>query len=272
VSLLSDDFRGVALNKIVNMADVSFPVINYDGAIKIFQQWIDERKPSQQVCIVNVHTLVSAMRNPAFRSIMQQAGMNTMDGQPLKWYANTVCQADVNERVCGPELMLRCLDQGVERGWQHYFLGGRPEVLESLESRVLQRFPGVQIAGSYSPPFRSVTDGEETEMIAHINASKANILWVGLGAPRQEQWIHRNLHRLTVPVCVGVGAAFDFHAGSITRAPSWMQSAGLEWLYRVIADPRLFRRYLDTNPPFLWMLIRDWVRVHVLRRSGICNK
>ena len=116
------------------------------------------------------------------------------------------------------------------------------------------------------------TEDEEIEMVARINAANVDFLWVGLGAPRQEQWIHRNLHRLTVPVCIGVGAAFDFHAGSIARAPSWMQSAGLEWLYRISADPRLFRRYLDTNPPFLWMLIRDWLRVHVLRRSDICNR
>lgn len=267
------EFRGsIILNKKVYITGVPFPVINYDAAIDMFQQWIDDNTSAQQVCIVNVHTLVSSMRDPVFREIMQQSGMNTIDGQPLKWYANSVCRAGMNERVCGPELMLRCLAQGVERDWKHYFLGGRPEVLEKLESRVQQRFPGVKIAGSYSPPFRPVTDEEESEMVEHINASKASILWVGLGAPRQEQWIYRNLHRLTVPVCIGVGAAFDFHAGSITRAPSWMQSAGLEWLYRISADPRLFRRYLDTNPPFLWMLIRDWFRVHVLRHSDICNR
>lgn len=260
------------MNKQIYMADVAFPVINYDGAIEMFQKWIDDNVSAQQVCIVNVHTLVSAMRDPSFREIMQQSGMNTMDGQPLKWYANSVCKAGLNERVCGPELMLRCLEQGVKCGWRHYFLGGRSEVLRLLELRVQQRFPGVQVAGSYSPPFRPATEDEEIEMVARINAANVDFLWVGLGAPRQEQWIHRNLHRLTVPVCIGVGAAFDFHAGSIARAPSWMQSAGLEWLYRISADPRLFRRYLDTNPPFLWMLIRDWLRVHVLRRSDICNR
>ncbi len=260
------------MNKKIYMAGVPFPVIDYDRAIDIFKQWIDERKLSQQVCIVNVHTLVSAMREPSFREIMQQAGMNTMDGQPLKWYANAVCQAGLHERVCGPELMLRCLEKGVERDWQHYFLGGRSEVLENLKSRVKQRFSGVKIAGSYSPPFRPATDDEEVEMVAHINTSNADFLWVGLGAPRQEQWIHRNLHRLTVPVCVGVGAAFDFHAGSVRRAPLWMQSAGLEWLYRVFADPRLIRRYLDTNPAFLWMFIRDFISVRILQRPLKCDR
>jgi len=255
----------------VHIGGVPFPVIDYNDAIDVFQGWVTERTASHQVCIVNVHTLVSAMREPAFRLIMQEAGMNTMDGQPLKWYANAVCQAGMNERVCGPELMLRCIEQGIDKNWRHYFLGGRPEVLEKLESNIQARFPGVQVVGSYSPPFRPMTEVEEAEIVSRINESAVDILWVGLGAPRQEQWIYRNLHRLTVPVCVGVGAAFDFHAGSVTRAPLWMQSSGLEWLYRVFADPRLFRRYLDTNPTFLWILIRDWVRVQVFRRSGICK-
>lgn len=246
----------------MKIGGVPFPVINYDDAINIFQGWVDAHSVNQ-VCIVNVHTLVTAMRDSHFYEIMQNAGMNTMDGQPLKWYANLVCQAGMIDRVCGPELMLRCLEQGVEREWRHYFLGGRPEVLDILESRVQERFSGVKIVGSYSPPFRLATEAEETDIVKQINESKADILWVGLGAPRQEEWIHRNLHRLEVPVCVGVGAAFDFHAGSVTRAPSWMQKSGLEWLYRVVADPRLFRRYLATNPPFLWMFIRDWVKVRI---------
>ncbi len=257
--------------KNINIGGVPFPIIDYDRAIQQFQSWIKTRD-AHQVCIVNVHTLVTAMRDPAFHLIMHEAAMNIMDGQPLKWYANAVCQAGLHERVCGPELMLRCLAQGTEKGWRHYFLGGRSEVLKLLESRVKEQFHGVNRAGSYSPPFRSATEAEETEMVAHINESNADMLWVGLGAPRQEQWIYRNLHRLNIPVCIGVGAAFDFHAGSVSRAPTWMQSAGLEWLYRVFADPRLFRRYLDTNPPFLWMLIRDWLRVRILQKSDICDR
>ena len=254
----------------VQIGGVPFPIINYDDVVEIFQQWINKHT-AHQVCIVNVHTLVTARREPSFRKIMQEAGMNTMDGQPLKWYANAVCRAGVSVRVCGPELMLRCLAQGVEREWKHYFLGGKPEVLDALETQVLARFPGVHIAGSYSPPFRPATETEEAETVARINDSGADILWVGLGAPRQEQWIHRNLYRLKVPVCVGVGAAFDFHAGSVSRAPLWMQAVGLEWLYRACADPRLFRRYLDTNPQFLWILIRDWVKVSILRNSHVCD-
>lgn len=254
----------------VRIGGVTFPVIDYDYAIRIFQEWMSEGA-AHQVCIVNVHTLVTAMREPAFHAIMRDAAMATMDGQPLRWYANAVCNAGVKERVCGPELMHRCIGYGVRKRWRHYLLGGRPEVLSTLEKRLHDSFPGLQIAGSHSPPFRQVSEAEETETVARINNSNADILWVGLGAPRQEQWIHRNLCRLKAPVCVGVGAAFDFHAGSVPRAPSWMQSAGLEWLFRVFADPRLLRRYLDTNPTFLWMLLRDLISVRLLRQSGICG-
>lgn len=254
----------------LNVKGVSFPVIDYDDAMELFSQWMTTRT-AHQVCIVNVHTLVTAMREPAFHAIIRASALATMDGQPLKWYANAVCGAGVKERVCGPELMLRCLARGVAKGWRHFLLGGRPEVLNHLETRIQERFPGARIVGTYSPPFRPATESEEAEVVARINQTDADILWVGLGAPRQEQWIHRNLGRLRVPVCVGVGAAFDFHAGSVSRAPAWMQSAGLEWLYRSCADPRLIHRYFDTNPPFLWMLIRDWFRVRFLRQSGVCG-
>lgn len=254
------------MNSNIQISDLPFPIADYNDVIQTFQEWMNSHV-AHQVCIVNVHTLVTAMREPAFHSIIREAAMATMDGQPLRWYANAVYQAGVKERICGPELMRRCLEYGIDRGWRHYLLGGRPEVLETLEVRLQDNFPGLGIAGSYSPPFRPATESEEAETVARINDSGADILWVGLGAPRQEQWIHRNLHCLTVPVCVGVGAAFDFHAGTIRRAPSWMQSVGLEWLYRVYVDPRLFRRYLDTNPPFLLMFMRDWVRVRLLSRK-----
>jgi len=254
----------------VYIGGVPFPVTDYDGVLRMFQEWMTSRV-AHQVCIVNVHTLVTAIREPDFHKIMSNADMATIDGQPLRWYANIVCHAGVRERVSGPELMLRCFELGVERGWRHYLYGGRSDVLQTLNKQLTERFTGAQIVGSYSPPFRQQTEEEECQAIENINGSGADILWVGLGAPHQEQWICRNLHNLTVPVCVGVGAAFDFHSGAIRRAPSWMQAAGLEWLFRACADPRLFRRYWDTNPTFLWMLLRDWVRVRLLRRMNICN-
>lgn len=254
----------------VKIAGISFPIMDYDAAIQIFENWIEDRA-TRQVCIANVHTLITATRDPAYHAIMREAAMVTMDGQPLRWYANAVCGLQVPERVCGPELMIRCLKHGIALGWRHYLLGGKPEVLEMLHDSLNLKLPGIAIVGGYSPPFRPLTSDEESRIIQEINKSNTDFLWVGLGAPRQEMWIHSNLNRLEVPVCLGVGAAFDFHAGIVKRAPYWMQSHGLEWLYRATMDRRLFRRYLDTNPAFIWMLIRDWIRVHVFKRSHICR-
>jgi len=255
---------------IVQIAGVSFPIMDYDSAIRKFKDWIG-KGTSHQVCIANVHTLVTAMRTPAYLTIMRKAAMVTMDGQPLRWYANAVCGSQITDRVCGPELMLRCLQQGIALNWRHYLLGGRPEVLEMLQIKLHQQLPGVKLVGGYSPPFRLLSSDEDSRIVEEINKSNADFLWVGLGAPRQEQWIYHNLHRLNVPVCLGVGAAFDFHAGFVRRAPHWMQSFGLEWLYRASVDLRLFRRYLDTNPTFIWMLLRDWIRVRLLKCSDICG-
>lgn len=249
---------------ILDIGGIPFPRLDYALALQTFNQWIDQGA-AQQVCIVNVHTLITARRDPKFGEVMCNAAMNTMDGQPLRWYANLVHGAALTDRVCGPELMLRALDEGRDKGWRHYLLGGREEVLAMLRERLNERFPGVQVVGAESPPFRPLTVEEDAAMIDRINASGADVLWVGLGAPKQELWIADRLGRLQTPVNVGVGAAFDFHAGNIARAPGWMQRCGLEWVYRLLNDTRLWRRYLSTNPPFVWLLLRDWFRARVLR-------
>jgi N-acetylglucosaminyldiphosphoundecaprenol N-acetyl-beta-D-mannosaminyltransferase len=249
----------------LSIGGMPFMPVDYAGAIGLFTQWIAARS-ARQVCIVNVHTLISARRDPELAKIMRDAALNTMDGQPLRWYANLIHRAALKERVCGPELMLRCLDEGRGKDWTHYLLGGREEVLEVLRERLRERYPGLQIVGAESPPFRPLTAKEDRELTDRINGSGADFLWVGLGAPKQELWIANHLPHLEVPVNVGVGAAFDFHAGSIARAPEWMQRHGLEWTFRLIKDPRLWRRYLSTNPPFLWLLLRDLFRYRIFGR------
>ena len=153
------------MSRKVHIGGVPFPIVDYDNAIQDFGQWM-RSGVAHQVCIVNVHTLVTAMRDLSFHTIVREAAMATMDGQPLRWYANVVCGAQVKGRVCGPELMHRCLEQGNKQKWRHYLLGGRPEVLEALEKRLHERYPGVCIAGSYSPPFRPATEAEEAEIVA----------------------------------------------------------------------------------------------------------
>jgi len=247
----------------VNIGGILFPAICYLDALEVFIEWI-KNGDAHQVCIVNVHALVSAQRDQGFGNILRSADLCTMDGEPLRWYANLIEQAGIIERVCGPELMLHCLDYGRERGWKHFLLGGREGVLEQLHQNLVDKYPGVQIVGSEAPPFRPMTVEEGDALVKQINESDADFLWVGLGAPKQERWISENLARLNVPVNIGVGAAFDFHAENIARAPVWMQRFGLEWLFRLINDPRLWRRYLSTNPPFLWMLIWDYIKIRLL--------
>lgn len=248
----------------VSLLGVIFPVLDYQKVIKIFQRWIVRREQPHQVCIANVHTLVSSLTDPELRTINNNA-LTTMDGMPLVWYARWVYGASAASRVCGPDLMLKCLESGVQQGWSHFFLGGTPPVLADLVTRMTQRYPGIKIAGWHSPPFRTLLPHEDDELVAQINAVKPDFLWVGLGAPKQEKWIAAHLSSLHVPVQIGVGAAFDFHSGHIIRAPQWMQQCGLEWLYRMYRDKRLCKRYAQTNPIFLWWLVKDYVLIRLLK-------
>lgn len=247
-------------NSRVNICGINHSALDYELAISIFDSWIKDRTQSHQVCISNVHTTVMGQTDREMANIANNASMVTMDGQPLRWYANAIHKANLADRVCGPVLMEKCLDQGREKGWKHYLLGGTEDVLATLNDKLVEKFPGVEIVGSYSPPFRQLSEEENLEMVEQINEAKPDFLWVGLGAPKQEKWIANNLHHVDVPVQVGVGAAFDFHAGNVSRAPEFMQKHGLEWLYRMYQDPRLVKRYVATNPVFLYMFARDYLK------------
>lgn len=254
------------LEQKLDLLGVGFQPLDYETALHRFQRWIDQRQP-HQVCIANVHTIMTSRHDADLRDINNRS-LVTLDGLPLVWYARRVHGAKV-DRVCGPDLMLKCLDQGRAKGWKHFLLGGKPEVLEALQTRMLERFPGLAIVGMHSPPFRELSAEEDAALVAMINNANADFLWVGLGAPKQEKWIAAHLDRITVPVQLGVGAAFDFHSGHIRRAPMWMQRYGLEWLYRMWQDPRLIKRYLATNPVFLRLFLRDWLWVRWLRQGSL---
>ena len=249
----------------VNIMGLSFPNLNYQQTLKLFQEWIFA-KESHQVVIANVHTLVTCLNDKELRSISHKS-LNTMDGLPLVWYAKLVHNAGNASRVCGPDLMLKCLDHGRNMGWKHFFLGGTETVLNDLVSASQKRFPGVEIVGWHSPAFRPLSNVEDAELVNMINAAKPDFLWVGLGAPKQEKWIAAHLDKIHVPVQLGVGAAFNFHSGHVRRAPNWMQKFGLEWLYRMSKETRLIKRYLETNPVFLMHLIKDITLVRVLNRK-----
>jgi len=246
--------------KTIPICGIKHSVLDYDEAISIFDEWINKRDESRQVCISNVHTTVLCQTDEKLAETTNNAAMVTMDGQPLRWYANLVHKAGLKDRVSGPDLMQRCIEAGLDKCWKHFFLGGTEEVVENLYEKLTGKYPEVRIVGHYSPPFRPWLEKEDDEIIEKINSSHADFLWVGLGAPKQEKWISKNLNRIHVPVQIGVGASFDFHSDHIKRAPIIMRAYGLEWLYRITQDHRLLRRYLTTNPNFLYMFLRDYIR------------
>jgi N-acetylglucosaminyldiphosphoundecaprenol N-acetyl-beta-D-mannosaminyltransferase len=248
----------------IKILGLDFPILDYESCLSLFSQWIKSGIP-HQVCIANVHTVVTSLNDKELRDI-NNCSLTTMDGLPLVWYAKAVHKAQIKERVCGPELMLRCLDQGREHGWKHFFLGGTEDVLADLVQAMHLRYPGVDIAGWHSPPFRPLSIEEDGQLVAMINQHQPDFLWVGLGAPKQEKWISSHLTKIHVPVQIGVGAAFDFHSGHVKRAPLWMQKSGLEWLFRMLQDRRLIKRYFSTNPVFVALFLRDFIVVNFFKR------
>ncbi|WP_347986785.1 WecB/TagA/CpsF family glycosyltransferase [Methylomonas sp. AM2-LC] len=246
-----------------NVLGIKFSNLNYDQALNLFQQWIIS-KVSHQVCFANVHTVVSTLEDKELLNINHKS-FNAMDGLPLVWYAKLVQGDSTASRLCGPDLMLKCLDEGRNKNWTHFFLGGTGPILNDLVDAMQQRYPGVAIVGWHSPPFRALTEEEDQQLVDIINAANPDFLWVGLGAPKQEKWIATHLHRINVPVQLGVGAAFNFHSGHLKRAPRWMQSYGLEWAYRLMNETRLVRRYLATNPVFLLLFLRDLLLIRFFR-------
>jgi N-acetylglucosaminyldiphosphoundecaprenol N-acetyl-beta-D-mannosaminyltransferase len=204
------------------------------------------------------HTLVEAQENEELRTALDQ-GLVQPDGMPLVWLGRASGQRV--ERVCGPDFMPALIEHGVETGRTHFFYGGAPGVPEALVARLSARYPGLRVAGTLSPPFRTLTGEEEAAIIARINAAKPDYVWVGLGTPKQDLWLAANRSRLNAPVLLAVGAAFDFLAGRRRRAPLWMQRSGTEWIYRLATEPRrLGSRYTRVNARFVQLLLVDWFR------------
>jgi N-acetylglucosaminyldiphosphoundecaprenol N-acetyl-beta-D-mannosaminyltransferase len=204
---------------------------------------------------------MTAREDPEARAAVLGATLAVPDGQPLVWALHALGHARAT-RVYGPDLMARFCARAARTGTPMYLYGGRtPEALELLERRLRERFPGLRIAGGFSPPFRALSTEEEESVIAAIDSSGAQVVWVGTGQPKQEKWMLRMRPRLSAPLLVGVGAAFDFHAGLVSQAPGWMQRGGLEWAYRLSREPRrLWRRYARYNPRFVVGFARQYLR------------
>jgi N-acetylglucosaminyldiphosphoundecaprenol N-acetyl-beta-D-mannosaminyltransferase len=214
-----------------------------------------------------VNLVMSAREDPETRSAVLGATLAVPDGQPLVWALHALGHARAT-RVYGPDLMLGFCARAARSGTPMFLYGGRsPEALETLEARLRERFPGLVIAGGHSPPFRPLTPAEVQETVAEIDSSGAEVVWVGIGQPKQERWMLDMRPRLSAPLLVGVGAAFDFHAGLVPQAPRWMQRSGLEWTYRLAREPRrLWWRYAHHNPRFIAAFTRQYL--HQRRRNS----
>jgi len=221
---------------------------------------------SALVAATSVHGLSMAAVDESFGRQLNSFDMLTPDGQPVRWGLNLLHDLGLRERVYGPTLMLHVCEAAAREQLPVYLYGGRPDVLERLVKRLPLLVPGLRVAGFRSPPFRALTPDEDHAEVCAIRHSGAGIVFVGLGCPRQEQWAYWHRSQLPMPI-VCVGAAFDFHAGALRQAPAWMQASGLEWLFRLLVEPRrLWRRYAKHIPIFIFLLTREYALRRMLRR------
>lgn len=236
----------------VNILGVPVSAIDMDAALARIDAWIAARRPNF-VCFRDVHGVMASRTDAELQAAHEAAGMIAPDGMPLVWLARLMGHRETG-RVCGPDFMPALCERSQAPGYRHFFYGGAPGVAEKLAESLGARFPGLAVAGMHTPPFRPLTVDEDAAIVRMIDESGADIVWVGLSTPKQEKWMMAHVGRLSAPVLLGVGAAFDFHAGAVRRAPVWMQRAGLEWLFRLLAEPRrLWRRYLVLAPAFVFL-------------------
>jgi N-acetylglucosaminyldiphosphoundecaprenol N-acetyl-beta-D-mannosaminyltransferase len=239
------------------LAHIPVAVTDYDEVMDTMDALVASRERGY-FCAAPVHALMVARNDPEMRDALLRSTMVMPDGMPLVWGVNLLGER-LRDRVYGPELMFRYSRRCAELGHRVWLYGGRDQgSLAQLALNLRQHHPGIQVVGGYSPPFRPLTAGEEDAVVEQINEARPDVLWVGIGVPKQEKWMARMRDRLEVPVMCGVGAAFDFHSGRISQAPSWMQERGLEWIYRIAQEPRrLLPRYLWFNPLFVAVLARQ---------------
>jgi N-acetylglucosaminyldiphosphoundecaprenol N-acetyl-beta-D-mannosaminyltransferase len=224
------------------------------------EEWIERRDSCRYVAVTGMHGIMEAQHDPTFKSILNSADLVVPDGMPLVWLGR-LHGRHLARRVYGPDLMIEVCHQTTSRS-SHFLVGGAPGVADRLATALKQRFPGLVISGTCSPPFAPLTEVQEEDLVATINRADPDIVWVGLSTPKQEQWMYRNRVRLKAAVVLGVGAAFDIHSGTRSQAPRWMRENGWEWLFRLMQEPRrLWRRYLIYGPQFLFCVALELLKL-----------
>lgn len=243
----------------INVLGVKVNMLNLNQAYDVIDAWI-QRGKQNYVSVAAVSTIMACHRSFAARKAVNSAGLVTPDGMPLVWLGQLLgCNVG---RVYGPDLMLLTCEKSIKKGYSHYFYGGKPGVPERLAARLKQRFPDLNVAGTYSPPFEKMTPKKDAAIVEKINRANPDIVWLGLSSPKQDFWMAEHLGKIKAPVMIGVGAAFDFHSGRVKQAPRWIQRSGLEWAFRLSQEPkRLWRRYLFDNPAFVVNVILQLMQI-----------
>ena len=252
--------NSASVHSYADVLGIKVSAINLKQAVELADQSIASGNKNY-ICVTGVHGVMEAQSNSEFRRILNHAFLNVPDGMPLTWVGRLQGFREM-DRVYGPDFMSAMCQLSIERGYRHFLYGGKPGVAEELKEALQRRFPGLQVVGTYTPPFRILTTEEEEEIVNQIQGSKPHVVWVGLSTPKQERFMVQYLNRLQTPLLVGVGAAFDYHTGRIHDSPEWVKRSGLQWLHRLAQDPRhLWKRYLRNNPVFLWKITLQMLKL-----------
>lgn len=236
----------------VNILGVGISAISLDEAVDRTEAFLNGGAQGY-ICVTGVHGIMEAQADSELRRILNRSFLTTPDGMPTVWLGKASGFKSMT-RVYGPDYMVAICGRSIDHGYRHFLYGGKPGVAEELRTELVRRFPGIQIVGTYTPPFRPLNQQEEDELRTQLADSRADILWCGLSTPKQERFMALYQGRLPVQLMVGVGAAFDLLSGNLSEAPDWMKNSGLQWFYRLIKEPRrLWRRYLGNNPRFAWL-------------------
>jgi len=241
----------------IKIAEVKFHRVGLSEAVNKIEEFINGNQ-TRQVCVTNTYSVVVMQADREFKRANNLSSLVVADGMPIVWLSH-MYKNPIPRRIAGADLLDAVSNAANERGYTFFFLGASEKILKRIVTNLGKKYPRLQIAGTYAPPFKEVfTEEDNREMIEKINAVHPDVLWVGLSAPKQEKWIFHNLGRLKVGAAIGVGAVFDFIAGTVKRAPVWMQRMGLEWLWRFFQEPtRLWRRYIIGNTVFLFLVLKE---------------
>lgn len=238
-----------------NILGVNIAAINMEWLVRYLDENVNYLS-GDYICVSNVHTTVTSYEDAAYCAVQNGGIMAIPDGGPLSTIGRRRSFKNMS-RTTGPSLMEEIFKISIDKGYRHYFYGSTEETLEKLFVKLKENYLGLKIAGMYSPPFKPLSDEEDSEIVDTINKTEPHFVWIGLGAPKQENWMAAHQGKIN-GLMIGVGAGFDYYAGNISRAPEWMQKSNLEWLYRLMQDPRrLFKRYFKTNLKFIYLTIRD---------------